>query len=485
VKLTRRARFCEIGALLAAFIFARPALAQPRDPPKAEDPATAEARVHFQNGVKLFNSRDWRGALSEFDAAYKLKPGPSSLKNIALCQKELFRYREAYDTLKKTLERHGKELSNDDRKAIEDAMTELASLVGSVVIRVTPSQAKVFLDGRLLEAEDLTRSIRLDTGEHTVVAEAPGYGKISRTIRISGGQKDVPVDFALQPSGGFAVIRSKDPKAAIAIDGKAMAFATWTGPLPPGRHYVQVYRDGFKPFDQAFVIELGKTVEIEADLRPDDAPKAPPVTQKGWYALVALSGIGLRNSPEGLETNESDISGSSAGVRAGYRVWTPVAVELLLEGGRHKVKKACEQGVEPSGGGGCFPRSFTLDSIRVGPNLRILSAGESLRFTSTAGAGAVRHEMNLDKASDKAASGAPMPAGNAKGWDPYFLVEVGIQYNWGHALLELDAVAFIDGASNVKGTQTGGKSWEPYRDTGGLLMAGIGLRGGWSEWAPR
>ena len=51
-------------------------------------------------------------------------------------------------------------------------------------------------------------------------------------------------------------------------------------------------------------------------------------------------------------------------------------------------------------------------------------------------------------------------------------------------LLELDGLTFIDGASNVKGSDDLGDSWAPYSDTGGLFMAGIGLRAGWSEWTP-
>ncbi len=102
------------------------------------------------------------------------------------------------------------------------------------------------------------------------------------------------------------------------------------------------------------------------------------------------------------------------------------------------------------------------------------------------GAGAVRHELDLDPPdSTEPGANEAMRGGNAKGWDPYFLLEVGAQYNWGHVLLELCGLVFIDGASNAKGRLDDGKSWTPFEDTGGLIMGGIGLRGGWSEWKPR
>jgi hypothetical protein len=490
-KVARLARPCLpalLGLLSAAprVVSAQPASAA------AEDPATVKARAHFQNGVKLFNSRNWQGALAEFDAAYRLRPGPSSLKNIALCQKELFRYTDAVDTLKKVLARHGSELSDAEKRSVEDAIAELGSLVGSVVLRVSPAHARVFLDGRLLNAADLATSIRLNTGEHVVVAEAPGYAKEARTIRVAGAQKDVPVELALVPNAGFVTITTKDPKAAIAIDGRALSFSTWKGPLPPGRHYVQVYRDGFKQFEQAFMVEVGKSVEVMAELTPDEHPPARPGTpkpeQRGLYALGALSAIGLRNAPAGLELDSNNVTGSSFGVRAGYRIWTPVGVELLLEGGKHQVEKACDENVtsRKCGTSNAFDRSFTLDSLRFGPNLRIMSAGETLRFTAVVGAGAVRHEIDLDAPDlNEAGASEAMPGGNAKGWDPYFLVEVGGQYNWGHVLFELCGLVFIDGASNARGSRDDGKSWTPFEDTGGLVMGGIGLRAGWTEWKPK
>ena len=99
--------------------------------------------------------RNWQGALAEFDAAYKLKPGQSSLKNIALCQKELFRYTDAIETLNKALDRHAAEMGEAEKQSVRDAVAELGALVGSIVVRVTPADARVTLDGRRLEPKDL------------------------------------------------------------------------------------------------------------------------------------------------------------------------------------------------------------------------------------------------------------------------------------------------------------------------------------------
>lgn len=415
-----------------ALLVTSAALAQPAAPAGAAAPAdarTEEARRHFKNGVKLFQDGHYAGALAEFEAAYALKPGAASLKNVALSQKALYRYAEAADTLRKVLTQHGAELTEDERRVVQQAIDELASLVGSIVLRVSPPSAKVTLDGRPVDAAQWSEGIHLNVGEHTVAAEAPGYAKVNRTIRVAGGQKNVPVDLALQPVAGFVTVVALDADAAIAVDGAAKAFGKWSGPLSPGRHYVQVYRQGYKTFEQKLWVELGRTVQIDAPaleaLPPDEVPdpktgELPSRQLRGWYGLVALTALGMRDAPDGLDVDESDVTGGSFGVRAGYRLWTPIAVEMLLE---------------------------------------------------------VKPLSDEDAADPNAAKAAP--PGKAKGWDPYFLLEVGAQFNWGHILMEANVTAFIDGASNATGD-----GYDPFEDTGGLVMVGLGLRGGWSEWTP-
>jgi hypothetical protein len=145
-------------------------------------------------------------------------------------------------------------------------------------------------------------------------------------------------------------------------------------------------------------------------------------------------------------------------------------VELLLEAGRHEIKKAC---FEPCDGTDDDLRDYRLDSARVGGNVRYMSSGRKLRFSSTLGVGAVRHKVVIEPSATDATTGQI----KAAGIDPYFMAEVGAQYNWGHILLELNLVAFIDGASNVKDGN------DPLFSAG-LPMLGLGLRGGWSEWKP-
>src|SRR5262249_55069157 len=155
------------------------------------------------------------------------KPGPGSLQNVALCQKALFRYGEAADTLGKLLRRHDAELSEGERAAARQAKAELETLVGALRIRVTPEQARVTLDGAAIGPAERMSAVRVNVGEHTLAAEANGYAPVTKTVRVAGGQREVAVDIALEPVSAFLDVRAGDPGAAIAVDGKPLALGQW------------------------------------------------------------------------------------------------------------------------------------------------------------------------------------------------------------------------------------------------------------------
>ena len=487
------------GPLLATLVLlssVRPAFAQapgpkatPSPSAKPADDRTELARRHFKNGVKLFQDKNYQGALAEFEAAYELKPGASSLQNVALSLKALFRYAEAARKLDLLLARHGSELSENDRKTVREAVDELNQLVGTIQLRVEPAAARVTIDGRSVSAAERAAGIRLDVGEHTIVAEAAGYDRLVQVVRIPGGKTRLPVDLVLRPVAGFISVITGDRDAAIAVDGQARAFHAWTGPVAPGRHYVQVYKRGFNTFEQAVQVELGRTIEVRAALGTPlppgeiDVTKGaeqgpPPVKreQRGWYALGALSAMGLDEAPQDLDISNAETTAAGAiGVRAGYRLWTPIGVELLIDGSRHEVKDACDRELGACSDTSGVRRKYTLDSFHIGGNLRIMSSGERFRFSSVVGVGSVRHKVQVEETAPGADNGW-----DAVGLDPYFLVELGAQANFGHVLAEIDALLFVDGVTNIK---RDADDKQVFKD-GGLRMLGLGIRVGYSEWKP-
>lgn len=484
-----------LPALLALCAAPERARGQSEDAPSespaaAPDAQTLEARRHFKVGTKLYRDGNYGGALAEFEEAYRLKPGAGSLQNIALSQKGLFRYSEAAASLEQLLAKHEGELTEGERQAVREALAELKGLVASIKLRVVPQDARVLLDGRTLSPQELAAPITLNVGEHTLNVDAPGYAPERRLVRIAGGQREVPIDVELRCTSGFVEVLSNDPIATIAIDGIPRARRTYRGPVEPDTdHLLQVYREGVETLEQTFVVELCKTLRIDAQLEGlEGAPPAEPGAesgpllsappkrvQKGYYGLVTLNLLGLSRQPLELDVSSAQSGGGigALGLRAGYRLSNPLALDLMLDIGSLSVRGAYDAGSAAE------RRDYALRSIHFGPNLSLMTTGEQLRFITTLGAGVVHHRLAIESA------GAAERA-EVRGFDPYFLLELGLGINYKHFLGQLSLIGLIDGSTALQNGFTDEHNRHLTRDLGTTLpMVGIGLRGGFSQWRPR
>jgi hypothetical protein len=487
-------RLCTMlaGWVHGALLFAVVPAAKAADPPPevVTDPWTTEARRHFKSGVKLYQEANFAAALAEFEAAYQKKPGPGSLQNVALCQKALLRYAEAADTLKLLLERHGGELSEEEKTAARLAYEELEAHVGSIVIRVRPAHAKVTLDGRSLDAASLGTPLRTSQGDHTLVVQAPGYERTSRAVRVASGAVPLSVDVALTPVMGFLDVRASDPSAVIAIDGRPVGLGTWSGPVTPGEdHLVQVYRTGYEPFETRVSVDVGETKPIagtlgervEAAATHSDAGTLPPPPaarpKLGWYSIAGLSFIGTNTAPLGLDVDgETANTGASLSLRVGRRVWAAFGMEALLETGSINVERAC---ADFCGSDDRVNRNFQLGWFRFGPAARITTPGEKWRFGAGFGTGLVWHQLKVARHEGLDADG-----GKAAGFDPFFLFEVGANYHFGHLSIGVELSAAVDGAGSLDGTFDG-RNQRPFEGSGNAIpMLGIGVRAGYHQFPP-
>jgi hypothetical protein len=458
------------------------------DPARA---ATDAARAHFKTGIKLYRDGNYPGALAEFEAAYDLKPGPGSLQNVALCQKALFRYGEAADTLTRLLLRHASELSEAERIAAELARDELAGLVGSIRLRVTPPGARVTLDGQPLSDTERLSARRVNVGEHTLVVEAPGYARAVRTFRVAGGTQDLPVEVALEPVLGFVDVRASDPAAAIAIDGRALSLGRYTGPVTPSEdHLVQVYRAGFEPYEERIRVDVGQTLVVTGKLgkavndAPSEAPVAPgalppppePKPPVGWYGVGALNLQATGVAPFNYSLNNARSLSGSVGVRAGRRLRAHVAVEGMFELGALSVRNATFIPTDEEETAGNVRETNLRYSVRwwrLGPNVRLMSAADHLRVSGGIGTGIVGHQLREG------------PGNQSGGFDPYFLLELGVASNWRRFLFGLDLYLLVDGTRGMNARRdalTRPDEREAFPNGRTLSFIGLGVRAGYSQW---
>ena len=442
--------------------------------------AHEQSRRLFDNGVRLYQQRNMAGALAEFEAAYAIHPNSAALQNIALCQKALYRYREAKASLEQLLARHDHELSPLDRKTALNVMAELAAFVGQIAIRVTPAGSRVTIDDREISPLELESPVELNVGEHRLRAEAEGYAPVQRTLAVASGTGNLPVNVSLSPTRAYLTVLTPDDRTAIAIDGRAVAFESYRGYIEPGRHVIQVYRSGFEPYEAVVELEAGQSVTIQgkvgAPLSESEAEEfaesqhlPPPRQLHGWYGLIDASFSNWNGAPQDIRPNHDSVLGYSYGLHAGYRLFTPIGVEAVAGVTHHATRGAC---LTTSSAPYCQSNpaavDYKLDSRRAGGALRIMSGGEGVRFTSSVGVGAVSHDLQFAQTT-------------FKGFDAYFALEAGAQINIDHLLVEMVGFGWFDSASSIGS----GRGYAPYQAGNGIQLLGLSLRVGWGEWTPR
>ena len=498
-----RFRAVFVGSLLfgAMLVTSGAATAEPPVPENAPDARTAEARRHFRSGTDLYQHGNYAGALAEFEAAYESKPGPGSLQNVALCQKALLRYAEAADTLGLLLERHGAELSEDEKSAARVAKDELEANVGALVVTVRPSHAQVSLDGRALEAGALGAPLRANVGDHALVAVAPGYARATQSVRVVSGRPAVAVELVLAPVMGFVEVTTADPAAIVAIDGRPVGMGGFTGPISPdAEHLVQVYRPGYEPFETRVTVRVGERQSIAGVLGPAVEGRAgaqanagalpPPPAAKpklGWYSIAGLNLLSRGPAPLRFDTSGDDASGGalSLNLRLGRAVKKTLGVEMLVDLGTLDVENACDEAsYEGDVAGECgsadeVQRNYQLGWFRFGPVVRIATPGKHVRVGAARGAGLVSHRLRVAAHAED----AHRQGGEASGFDAYGLLEVGVSYHFGHLSIGLDLVGQLDGAASLEGEFDGANQHAFDRSGNALPMLGIGLRAGYSQWA--
>jgi hypothetical protein len=433
-----------------------------------------EAKRHFTNGVHLFEDRNFAGALVEFEASFQLNPTSAALQNIAVCQKGLFRYAEAISTLQRMLRDFATQLSADDKKAAEDAIREMGALLGSVILQVTPPDARVSINDAPLSAEALRAPIHLAAGEYRLGVEAPGYARQERMMTVVSGQVDRPIAITLAPLSGTLVIRAHDSEAAIALDGVQVGYDEWKGPVSAGPHEVYVYTSKLRHKSNV-VAYAGQTTDFEAKLTAADAvavdqPAAPngpppyvPPSQRGIFGFLMFGADTMGStSPTGVNQDKARTGGTFGALTFGYRFTTGFAAEFQAETADHQMA-ACPQGAMP----GCAATTahYSLHSSRVGPAVRLMTSGRKGRFVGTIGLGAAVHSLTFEQPFKQLGQNDVSSVGS------YISLAGSYELNLGHFL--------VDAGMRLVGEAADETKTRGLKSTGSV---GLEFRVGYGQW---
>jgi len=467
-RLSRRA-----AVVLAVATLAKPALSQPD-----------AYKLHMENGVKLFHDENYDAAIVEFRAAYEARGKASPLLNIALAYKAQFKYPQAIEALELALAKHAETMDAADKQAAESAIQEMRALLAFVELELSPPQATLFIDGEQ-QPPDVARSpIPLGPGTHRLRARAEGFAEAEKTVVLASGQTE-KVSLELAPNKGWVRIEAPNARMTIAIDQHVVGTGQWAGLLSPGSHIIQVYGAGAQPYSAQILVVAGKQLQIKPSVgAPAPLPTGqepvvpippppsttkkeppPPPSKRGFYA-IAMGGLLFPSThPQGFEATLN--SGASGGARAGYQVNNTAGFDLLYE---HSSIFTPSSNKSIAG--------YTLISNRVGLELRLATHGNRFRFVGALGAGLVHDSVTFDKSEPNQQSCGETCIDGA-GWDPFFLLEGGIEFDIDGVLLGLALQSQFQPSRGITSPVTRDLA---IFDNEPLIHIGPGLRVGYRFW---
>jgi hypothetical protein len=183
----------------------------------------AEARSHFERGAGLFRAGDYRQAIVEFEAAYRLKPHGSIHFNLAQCHEKL----DEWPAALRGYEDYLRELPDArDRAAVRAAIGRIerrlaAAGVQALLVYTDPPGAEVRIDGRTHGRSPF--HITLPPGVYRVTLSLDGHQPEERQAEVSASATQV-LDLMLRPvTGAVSEATPGAPGAAGVAPAAALA----------------------------------------------------------------------------------------------------------------------------------------------------------------------------------------------------------------------------------------------------------------------
>jgi tetratricopeptide (TPR) repeat protein len=144
----------------------------------------AAASAHLKRGAELIDAEDLAGALSEFQAAYRLVPDPSILHNFGVVYQGLGRNAEALDAFERFLAEASRPPAAVRERAVQ-AVRTLREQVAVVRVASRQPSADILVDGRHIGQTPRDQPIYLDPGPHQLSIGAA----YSERLEVAAGQR--------------------------------------------------------------------------------------------------------------------------------------------------------------------------------------------------------------------------------------------------------------------------------------------------------
>ncbi len=186
----------------------------------AADDATAQARSHYEMGLKLFDAREHEQALIEFSKANEIKSRPAALFMMAQCEYLMGRLKDA------SIHYQRYATENPDGEFAElarDRVESIAKRLSTFVVNTVPEDVTVRISpeaetGRVVASGQAPNNFQIPRGRYRVDVTKPNYQGQTRIVDIDVGETK-PLFFKLDPIPARLEIETTPPGATLYVNG--------------------------------------------------------------------------------------------------------------------------------------------------------------------------------------------------------------------------------------------------------------------------
>jgi hypothetical protein len=217
-----------------------------------------DARAHFDAGLKAFEEGEYDRAVVEFETAWKLKPHPDFLINIATTYERLYKPKEARETYERFLAEAPP--TSDLRALAEKRLRVLRTLRGSILVDARQKDATVHLTGAGIDVTKNSGSTftELLPGTYHVHVEFPGYSSIDVDVNLAPGESHAVTDPLLIERETLTVLSVPD-HARVFIDNVDTGEVTpLSRALEVGAHALRLELPDREPHAETVELKVGK-----------------------------------------------------------------------------------------------------------------------------------------------------------------------------------------------------------------------------------
>lgn len=178
----------------------------------------AAARALFEEGVAHADAGRWNDAADRFSRAHSLRPTPEIAYNLSTALARVGHLVSAAELLRQVID--DPQATARVRAAAEARLAEVDRRLCHVTVHVEGAgPARVWLDGRPLDAAAIGVAVAVDPGTHVLEVRTGARTASSRTVTLSDGKRETIVLEA--PAPDLQAVRPPPVLAAPAVAPRA------------------------------------------------------------------------------------------------------------------------------------------------------------------------------------------------------------------------------------------------------------------------